>query len=88
MPEFETSVIPSALYTPNSSHFESIFPKMSGTKRVYFLVHGGTVQGVGFRYFTQKRAREYSLTGWVRNMPNNKVTDNLQLSLDTPASSP
>jgi acylphosphatase len=26
------------------------------------------------RYFTQKRAVEYSLTGWCRNTPNNKVS--------------
>lgn len=27
----------------------------------------GKVQGVGFRYFTQKRAREFELKGWVKN---------------------
>ncbi|KAK3362912.1 acylphosphatase [Lasiosphaeria hispida] len=47
-------------------------------KRVYFLAHGGMVQGVGFRYFTQKRADEYSITGWVRNIPNNKVEGEAQ----------
>ena len=25
------------------------------------------------RYFTQKRAAEHNLTGWVRNTDNNKV---------------
>ncbi|KAF6845257.1 acylphosphatase, partial [Colletotrichum musicola] len=39
---------------------------------IYFLAHGGVVQGVGFRYFTQKRATEYGLTGWCRNTDNNK----------------
>ncbi|KAK1449824.1 acylphosphatase [Colletotrichum melonis] len=48
-------------------------------KRIYFLAHGGQVQGVGFRdavdrYFTQKRATEYGLTGWCRNTDNNKVS--------------
>ncbi|KAK3693867.1 acylphosphatase [Podospora appendiculata] len=47
-------------------------------KRVYFLAHGGVVQGVGFRYFTQKRANEYNLTGWVRNTDNNKVEGEAQ----------
>ncbi|KAK3937099.1 Acylphosphatase-like domain-containing protein [Diplogelasinospora grovesii] len=47
-------------------------------KRVYFLAHGGKVQGVGFRYFTQKRAVEYNLTGWVRNTDNNKVEGEAQ----------
>ncbi|CAK7198636.1 hypothetical protein SEUCBS139899_001300 [Sporothrix eucalyptigena] len=32
-------------------------------KRVYFLAHGGTVQ---------------DLTGWVRNLPNNKVEGEVQ----------
>ncbi|KAL2685523.1 hypothetical protein Neosp_006623 [[Neocosmospora] mangrovei] len=32
------------------------------TKRVYFVVHG-TVQGVGFRYFTRKKAQEYGVEG-------------------------
>ncbi len=28
-------------------------------------------------YFTQKRAVEYNLTGWVRNTDNNKVSTDL-----------
>lgn len=32
------------------------------------------VQGVGFRYFTRKQANTYGVTGWVRNTPNNKVS--------------
>ncbi|KAK4218717.1 Acylphosphatase-like domain-containing protein [Rhypophila decipiens] len=47
-------------------------------KRVYFLAHGGMVQGVGFRYFTQKRAVEYKLSGWVRNTDDNKVEGEAQ----------
>lgn len=27
----------------------------------------GRVQGVGFRYFTQRQAMQLNLTGWVRN---------------------
>ncbi|KAI8278055.1 Acylphosphatase [Colletotrichum sp. SAR11_57] len=34
--------------------------------------------GVGFRYFTQKRASEYGLTGWCRNTDNNKVEGEAQ----------
>ncbi|KAH8910580.1 Acylphosphatase [Coniochaeta sp. PMI_546] len=51
---------------------------MSTSRRVYFLAHGGRVQGVGFRYFTRKRAVEYKLTGWVRNTDNNKVEGEAQ----------
>jgi len=33
----------------------------------------GRVQGVGFRNFTQRRARRLHLTGWVRNEPDGSV---------------
>ncbi|KAH7328952.1 Acylphosphatase-like domain-containing protein [Stachybotrys elegans] len=51
-------------------------------KRVSFVVHG-TVQGVGFRYFTQKRAREYGVTGWCRNTSDKKVEGEAQADEDT-----
>jgi acylphosphatase len=41
-------------------------------KRIHALVKG-RVQGVGFRYFTQDRARSRGLTGWVRNMEDGSV---------------
>lgn len=47
------------------------------TKRISFLVHG-QVQGVGFRYFTRKRASSLTLTGWVRNTSTNKVEGEAQ----------
>ena len=33
----------------------------------------GFVQGVGFRYFIEKRAKELGLTGWVRNTEDGHV---------------
>lgn len=33
----------------------------------------GRVQGVGFRNFTQRQARQRSLTGWVRNESDGSV---------------
>jgi len=46
-------------------------------KRISFLVHG-EVQGVGFRYFTQRKAASYGLIGWVRNTRNSKVEGEAQ----------
>jgi len=33
----------------------------------------GLVQGVGFRYFTFKRARELGIKGFVKNLPDGTV---------------
>ena len=33
----------------------------------------GRVQGVGFRYWTVQAAREFGITGWVRNCPDYSV---------------
>ncbi|KAG5983651.1 hypothetical protein E4U55_007575 [Claviceps digitariae] len=46
-------------------------------RRVYFVVHG-TVQGVGFRYFTRAQAQKHSISGWCRNTPNNTVEGEAQ----------
>ncbi|KAG6041289.1 hypothetical protein E4U41_005117 [Claviceps citrina] len=51
-------------------------------RRVYFVVHG-TVQGVGFRYFTRCKAREYDITGWCRNTPDNTVEGEAQSDGDS-----
>ena len=33
----------------------------------------GRVQGVGFRFYTQKKARELAITGYVRNRADGSV---------------
>lgn len=42
------------------------------------VVFRGRVQGVGFRYTTQRIAGRYDLTGYVRNLPNGSVEALLQ----------
>ncbi|RAL16246.1 acylphosphatase [Aspergillus homomorphus CBS 101889] len=47
------------------------------SQRIAFKV-SGTVQGVGFRDFTQKRATEYDLRGWVKNTHCGRVEGEAQ----------
>ena len=37
------------------------------------IVVSGMVQGVGYRFFTQRVAEELKLSGWVRNLPDGRV---------------
>lgn len=39
----------------------------------YHIIVNGYVQGVGFRYFTQKTALLYGICGWVRNRADGTV---------------
>jgi len=48
---------------------------MAVTKR---LLVTGRVQGVGFRFYTQRKARELGLTGWVRNCRDGSVETVIQ----------
>ena len=45
---------------------------VSATTRLRIRVRGG-VQGVGFRYFTRRKAHELGLVGYVRNQPDGGV---------------
>lgn len=47
---------------------------MSSTKQMRLeATVSGRVQGVSFRYYTQQRARQLGLAGWVANQPDGTV---------------
>ncbi len=45
----------------------------SAERRAVRWLLAGRVQGVGFRYFTRRAARELGVTGRVRNLPSGEV---------------
>jgi acylphosphatase len=47
-------------------------PSSSGSIARHAVV-SGRVQGVGFRAFAQRAARETGVRGWVRNLPDGSV---------------
>lgn len=37
------------------------------------IIVSGEVQGVGYRYYTQMKAIQFGIKGWVRNLPEGRV---------------
>jgi len=45
---------------------------VAGRRNLHIIV-GGRVQGVGYRAWAERTAREIGLVGWVRNLPDGSV---------------
>lgn len=51
----------------------TIFGFVTDSLQAKRYVVSGFVQGVGFRYFTQRAAEKLKLNGYVRNLPDGRV---------------
>jgi acylphosphatase len=47
------------------------------------LMINGRVQGVGFRYYVEYKARQFGATGWVRNRLDGSVEAMIQGNAET-----
>ena len=50
----------------------------SGPLVRYDLLIQGRVQGVGFRWFASRKARQLGITGWIRNLEDGSVEMEVQ----------
>ncbi|KAG5986434.1 hypothetical protein E4U54_005421 [Claviceps lovelessii] len=74
--------MPRRVRVPDSQSLILCVSQLTTTPQVYFVAHG-TVQGVGFRYFTRAEAQKHSVVGWCRNTPDNTVEGEAQAPHDS-----
>src|SRR5438874_503677 len=70
--EFVSRVKPPTSSSPIATMLDASMADHINMERLHATVRGD-VQGVGFRYFVQRKARELGVTGWVRNNDDGTV---------------
>ena len=77
-----SSNAPATGASPKNAAQDAVNAGTTGSVRRLHLVFRGEVQGVGFRWTSQRIAGALGLTGWVRNEDDGSVTLVLQGSQD------
>ncbi len=63
-------MLPKLMDFPHPNSVELRGMRASSARRYYV---SGQVQGVGYRYFAQRAARELGVRGWARNLDDGRV---------------
>src|SRR5207244_12904415 len=70
--EFVSRVKPPTSSSPIATMLDASMADHINMERLHAIVRGD-VQGVGFRYFVQRKAQQLGLRGWVRNNDDGTV---------------
>jgi len=70
--EFVSRVKPPTSSSPIATMLDTGMADHINMERLHAVVRGD-VQGVGFRYFVQRKAQQLGVRGWVRNNPDGTV---------------
>jgi len=57
----------------SAKNYESEISEVNYKKTAFYALINGKVQGVGFRFFSARKARRLGIKGWVKNLPSGEV---------------